>query len=86
MSGKEKRTEHWFRPFINTFIGYNWSELLSATDAQIAYDLFHNKLIECYENHLPMKMSKLNKYKARLPWLNDTLKASIKQKKKCSVY
>ena len=27
-----------------------------------------------------MKMIKLNKYKARLPWLNDTLKAAIKHK------
>ena len=83
---KRKKDRASVQAFINTVIGYNWSELLSATDAQIAYDLFHNKLIECYENHLPVKMSKLNKYKARLPWLNDTLKASIKQKKKCSVY
>ena len=26
-------------------------------------------------------MIKLNKYKARLPWLNDTLKAAVKHKK-----
>ena len=68
------------RASVQAFSSYDWSELLSVTDGQMAYDLFHNKLIECYENHLPMKMIKLNKYKARLPWLNDTLKEAIKQK------
>ena len=65
---------------IITFSSYNWSELLSPTDAQIAHDLFHNNLIEYYGNHFPKKMIKWNKYKARLPWLNDTLKAVIKHK------
>ena len=77
---KRKKDRASVQAFINTFSSYDWSELLSVTDGQIAYDLFHNKLIECYENHLPMKMIKLNKYKARLPWLNDTLKEAIKQK------
>ena len=77
---KRKKDRALVQAFINTFSSYDWSELLSVTDGQIAYDLFHNKLIECYENHLPMKMIKLNKYKARLPWLNDTLKEAIKHK------
>ena len=77
---KRKKDRASVQAFINTFSSYDWSELLSVTDGQIAYDLFHNKLIEGYENHLPMKMIKLNKYKARLPWLNDTLKEAIKQK------
>ena len=47
--------------FINTFNSHNWSELLSATDAQIADDLIHNKLRECYEKHLPMEMIRLIK-------------------------
>ena len=42
--------------------------------------MFHNKLTECYDNRLPMKMIKLNKYKARLPWLSETLKAARKHK------
>ena len=37
-------------------------------------------LTECYENNLPMKLIELNKYKAQLPGLSETLKAAIKHK------
>ena len=77
---KRKKDRTSVQAFINTFCSYNWSELHNQTNAQTAYDMFHNKLTECYDSHLPMKMIKLNKYKARLPWLSETLKAAIKHK------
>ena len=77
---KRKKDRTSVQAFINTFGSYDRSELHNETNAQTAYDVFHNKLTECYDNHLPMKMIKLNKYKARLPWLSETLTAAIKHR------
>ena len=67
-----------FREAMSTI---DWREILSMSDAQVAYSSFHRILSEKYNNCFPIrKISK--RYFDNKPWLTAALKESIKTKNK----
>ena len=70
-----------FRDAMSTI---DWREILSMSDAQVAYSSFHRIISEKYNNCFPI--CKINKrYFNNKPWLTAALKESIKTKNKLYV-
>ena len=67
--------------FVNKMRKCNWNDVLTASDVQSAYTLLHDKLTNDYEECFPVIVEKKS-YKNRYPWINHTLRHSIKQKNK----
>ena len=59
----------------------DWNPILSCSDCQNSFTLFHNQFIKHYEECFPMKML-TSSYKTRKFWLTLGLKTSIKHKNK----
>ena len=59
----------------------DWNPILSCSDCQNCFTLFHNQFIKHYEECFPMKLL-TSSYKTRKFWLTLGLKTSIKHKNK----
>ena len=57
----------------------DWTSVLSANDAQLAYSKFHEIYSDLYSQCFPMKVFKLG-YLTRKPWLTEGMKRQIKIK------
>ena len=57
----------------------DWTSVLSANDAQLAYTKFHDLYSDLYSQCFPMKIFKQG-YLTRKPWLTEGMKRQIKIK------
>ena len=70
--------------FRDAMSAVNWREILSMSDAQVAYSSFHKLISDKYNKCFPIR--KINKkYFNNKPWLTTALKESIKTKNKLYV-
>ena len=65
--------------FNNKISSHDWTPILSSTNSQEAYTLFHSTFTSYYNSSFPLKKSQ-SLYKSRLPWLSEGIKAAIKKK------
>ena len=71
--------------FRDTMSAIDWREILTMSDAQVAYSSFHQIISEKYNKCFPIR--KINKrYFNNKPWLTPVLKESIKTKNKLYIY
>ena len=46
-----------------------WLDVFNNADTQEAYNLFYSKFYEFYDNSIPLKVAKNDKYSRKIPWL-----------------
>ena len=66
--------------FCNILTSINWSDIITCTCANIAYNSFYSTFKTNYDICFPEKIIKLNRKKERSPHITEALKTSIKEK------
>ena len=67
--------------FIKKLESIDWEKIKENDNCQEAYTMFHDQVVECYNECFPYKRYKVNYYNKK-PWLTEGLKVSIKCKNK----
>ena len=70
--------------FKDACLEVDWTHIFSTFDTQTAFALFHNKIINLFNVHLPKRKVR-SKYATRKPWLTEGLRKAIKTKNKLYV-
>jgi hypothetical protein len=70
--------------FSTEIMNIDWSPILTNTDAQSAYTIFHKTISQSYNEAFPLKKTKIG-YTNRLPWLTPGLQTSIKRNINCTL-
>lgn len=61
-------------------IATDWNHVLQERDANLAYKLFINKLIKCYDEAFPVSVKNAKRQKIRKPWISNALFKKITKK------
>ena len=81
---KKRDTKHFNQTdFLNELLGSTLiHEIENAHNTNMAYEIFHKKIIEALNNHAPMKYLNKKEIKTRhKPWLTKGILTSIKRKR-----
>ena len=74
-------SEHYLIRFVESLTREDWEDVMSATEAQIGYQLFYTK-IKCHYDACFPWFTPRSVYKERKPWLSVGLRNAIKRKNK----
>ena len=72
-----KETDANIQSFRADLASESWVDVLHLVDANNAYDIFLNKLMYYYNKNIPLVRIKLNKNKAKKPWITRGILRSI---------
>ena len=70
--------------FQDMLCNCNWDSVYNNDDASNAFDIFHQKIMKCYNDAFPKIQVKL-RYNNKKPWLTQELRNHIKTKNKLHV-
>ena len=78
---KRSHDENSLQCFYTAVSEVDWTEVVSSTDTNVAYDLFTDKIVSLYNEHCPLKRVILKNRKRDKPWLTQGLINATRKKR-----